>query len=144
MKILYFLPTVLVLLLYFSRICFTERTVVRVIDGDTVELDSGEKLRLIGIDAPEPGEPFFQEAKLALKDMVEGKKVFVEVDEFFMKDKYGRYVGYILLEGKIINCELVRKGLAKVVMENSLKYDCFKESEKIAKSEHLGVWSSSK
>ncbi|MFH8108883.1 MAG: thermonuclease family protein [Candidatus Aenigmatarchaeota archaeon] len=117
---------------------------VRVIDGDTVELDSGEKLRLIGIDAPEPGEPFFQEAKLALKDMVEGKKVFVETDEFFMKDKYGRYVGYILLEGKIINCELVRKGLAKVVMENSLKYDCFKESEKIAKSEHLGVWSSSK
>lgn len=120
-KILYFLPTIFLLIIYCLKAEYEKEEVVKVIDGDTVELSSGEKIRLFGIDAPEKGEPFFQEAKQALEEMVKGKRVVVEKEG---KDKYGRFLGYILLEGKVVNCELVKLGVVKIV-EEKVKYKCF-------------------
>ena len=54
--------------------------VVRVIDGDTVEIEGGEKVRYIGIDAPESGGCFFEEATAKNREMVEGKEVKLEKD----------------------------------------------------------------
>ena len=56
-------------------------TVERVVDGDTLVLGNGERVRLIGINAPEKGEPCFGEAKKALQEMVENKQVFLQKDE---------------------------------------------------------------
>src|SRR3989344_5948521 len=58
----------------------TTATVKRVIDGDTLELDNGNKVRLICIDTPEIGQPYFQEAKSYLESLVLNKKILLEKD----------------------------------------------------------------
>jgi len=73
----------------------TTRTCVRVVDGDTIVLDGGEKVRLIGIDTPEtvhPSKPVQHggpEASRATKSLVEGREVQVEYDVQRL-DKYRR------------------------------------------------------
>jgi len=54
--------------------------VSKVIDGDTIELSNGERVRLLGINAPEISEPFGLDAKEYLSKMVEGKNVYLEND----------------------------------------------------------------
>ncbi len=85
--------------------------VVRVIDGDTLELASGEKVRLIGLDAPEIGEPCSLEAKRRLEELVLGKEVFL-VKDVSGRDKYGRLVRHVYLDGLFVNLVLVEEGLA--------------------------------
>jgi len=89
--------------------------VVRVLDGDTIEvLLAGETLRLryIGIDSPEDGQPFSSEATEANRQLVEGKKVLLEKD-VSETDRYDRLLCYVyLLDGTFINAELVRAGYA--------------------------------
>ena len=86
--------------------------VVRVIDGDTFVLASGERVRLIGIDAPEKGERCFEEAKQRLAEFVEGRVVLLERDKS-ERGKYGRLVRYVYLEGLFVNLALVEEGFAK-------------------------------
>lgn len=71
--------------------------VTRVIDGDTFELESGEKVKLIGIDCPEMDTEEGKEAKGFVKDLVEGKAVRLELD-VQQKDKYGRLLAYIFIK----------------------------------------------
>jgi micrococcal nuclease len=85
--------------------------VARVVDGDTLEMGSGEKVRLIGLDAPELGQPCALEAKLRLEELVLGKGVFLEKD-VSDRDKYGRLVRYVYLDGVFVNLVLVEEGLA--------------------------------
>lgn len=142
-KFLYFLPTFILITIFFLSHNFLnlkEGVVARVLDGDTIELENGERIRLIGIDAPEQGELFYEEAKDFLKERVEGKKVILEKDASQDKDKYGRFLRYVFIEGKLINCELLRAGLAKNV--GNAKYECFEKDEKKAKEEKVGIWSS--
>ena len=63
--------------------------VVRVIDGDTVVLSSGEKARLLGIDAPDMGAESSEKAAVALEKIVNGNRVWVEGDRYG-KDQFGR------------------------------------------------------
>src|SRR4030042_6833798 len=76
--------------------------VKRVIDGDTLLLTNGERVRLIGVDTPEtkhpkkPVERFGKEAYLFTKEMVEGKEVRLEFDQQ-RKDRYGRLLAYVYL-----------------------------------------------
>lgn len=73
--------------------------VSRVMDGDTVELDTGEKVRLIGINTPESTkkhEPYGEEAKKYTKKMLEGKSVYLEND-ISETDRYGRLLKYVWL-----------------------------------------------
>ncbi|MEM5766178.1 MAG: thermonuclease family protein [Candidatus Aenigmatarchaeota archaeon] len=146
-KVVYFLPTMVLISLYLIKpICSEtkEQFVIRTIDGDTIELENGEKVRLIGIDAPEATELFYQEATLALREMVEGRKVKLERDPFWNKDKYGRFLRYVFLEEKLINCELVRLGLAKNIAERESKYyNCFQQAEQEAREKKIGIWLSS-
>ncbi len=91
--------------------------VVRVIDGVTIEIAGGEIVRYIGIDTPETYpqiEPFGLEAKAKNMELVEGKMVTLEKD-VSDRDKYGRLLRYVYVDGLFVNGELVRLGYAKAV-----------------------------
>lgn len=87
--------------------------VVGVHDGDTLTgLDENKvqhKIRLDGIDAPELGQPFGRAAKQALSDKVFGKDVVVEPKT---KDRYGRTIGHVLVDGRDVNLEMLAEGMA--------------------------------
>ncbi|NOZ81793.1 MAG: hypothetical protein GXO63_01445 [Candidatus Micrarchaeota archaeon] len=85
-------------------------TVVRVIDGDTVVIASGEKVRLIGIDTPERGERCYLEAKRFLESVVLFKNVSLERDSE-NRDRYGRLLRYIFINETLVNALILEKGL---------------------------------
>jgi len=118
--------------------------VSKVIDGDTVELSNGEKVRLLGINAPEINEPFGEEAKEFLSKMLEGKKVYLEED-FKVRDGYGRLLAFVFIDDKNINLELVRNGLAHTFELNKIsKYvKELREAEYLAMKNQLGIWKKS-
>ena len=92
--------------------------VIRVIDGDTIELANGERLRYNDIDTPETVHPsktiecYGPEASAKNKELVEGKIIFVELGNP-KKDKYGRLLGYVYVNELFINAELVKGGYAE-------------------------------
>ncbi len=87
--------------------------VVRVADGDTITiLDASKtqhKVRLAGIDAPERAQAYGQKSRESLDELVAGKTVMVETHK---KDRYGRHVGKIVVNGKDVNIEQIRRGMA--------------------------------
>jgi micrococcal nuclease len=87
--------------------------VVSVHDGDTItgldESKTQHKIRLDAIDAPELGQPFGQASKKALSEKVFGKDVVVVPKT---KDKYGRIIGHVMIEGRDVNLELLEEGMA--------------------------------
>src|SRR3989338_8949420 len=87
--------------------------VSKVIDGDTLELETGERVRLLGINTPEKGQPYNQEAAEKLKQLVEGKSVQLEQDTND-KDQYGRLLRYVYVGKTFVNLELVKEGYASV------------------------------
>ena len=100
-----------------GEIKFDTAKVARVIDGDTIELESGERVRYIGIDTPETVDPrnpvqcFGVEASKKNKELVESKEVRLEKD-VTDKDRYGRLLRYVYVGDDFINVELVRQGFA--------------------------------
>ncbi len=85
--------------------------VVEVIDGDTVDLGNGERVRLVGIDTPERGECGYEKAADALSALVLGRQVeLVRSDED--RDQYDRLLRYVDVDGVDAGLELVRRGLA--------------------------------
>lgn len=123
--------------------------VKRVIDGDTIELENGERLRYIGIDTPELYDPrkpvqcFAEEASQKNKELVEGKliKFYKDVSE---RDKYQRLLGYVYLEdGTFVNLEMVKQGYAFSYSypPDISKQDEFLQAEKEAREKNLGLWS---
>lgn len=123
------------------------RQVVRVIDGDTIELDGGEKVRLIGVDTPEtvhpnkPVEYFGKEASKFTKNMVEGKFLKLEYD-WQRTDKYGRMLAYVyLLDGTFVNAEIIKQGYGFAYTKYPFKYlEKFREYERQARENHRGLW----
>jgi len=118
-----------------------ESKVTYVIDGDTVELETGERVRLIGIDAPEFKKPYFTESKAKLAELVLNKNVFLEKDETD-RDAYGRLLRYVYQDGVFVNLEMVRIGYAKaLIIPPDVKYkDLLLAAELEARRQHLGIW----
>src|SRR3954454_7950734 len=101
----------------------TPARVVRVVDGDTVEIEfDGERedLRLIGVDTPEtvkpdsPVECVGAQASAFTHRELDGREVTV-VFGVERRDRYGRLLGYLRLEGRLFNAELVSRGLARTL-----------------------------
>lgn len=85
--------------------------VVKVVDGDTVDLDSGDTVRLGGIDSPEVGQCGHDQATRKMQQLVLDKTVtLAETDEDH--DKYGRLLRYIDVDGKDAGLEMIKSGLA--------------------------------
>ena len=88
--------------------------VTRVVDGDTIEVSVGgveERLRMIGINAPEDGECIADEATRWMRERIEGEAVTLVRDQTD-RDQYGRLLRYVEIDGADVGVELVRSGLA--------------------------------
>src|SRR3989304_8615709 len=80
----------------------TTATVTRVIDGDTFEISTGDEVRMLNINTPERGQYYYQEAKNALKILIENKTVELERDAEGT-DRYGRLLRYVFVDDKFVN-----------------------------------------
>jgi len=98
-------------------------TVTKVIDGDTIEIDTGERIRLLGLDAPDKNEKCYIESTEKLKDIVLYETVILEKD-IDNKDKYGRLLRYVRSGNLFINLEMIESGNAYIYKYNkaSIKY----------------------
>lgn len=126
----------------------TVHIVKTVFDGDTVLLDNGEKVRLLGINTPEIdsprkiGEPGGEQAKLWLKRRLTGRTVRLERDEE-LRDKYQRLLAHVFTDsGEHINLALVEAGLAFVdIHPPNLKYaQALALAESRAEQAECGIW----
>jgi len=118
-----------------------EGLVTGVIDGDTVRVE-GETLRLLGIDTEEKGEGCYFAAKKRLEELILNEEVDLEKSNR-NKDHYDRYLRYIFLDGENINVQLVREGLARImIMEENVDYrEDLIEAEEYARKEGIGcLW----
>lgn len=122
--------------------------VARVVDGDTIQLDNGEKVRYIGVDTPEtkhprkPVEYFGKEASAKNKNLVGGKKVRLEFD-VQKRDRYRRLLAYVYLDdGTFVNAELVSLGYAKVwtIPPNVRYQELFIQLQREAQKAKRGLW----
>jgi micrococcal nuclease len=131
-------------------------------DGDTIlvstkqngEVIKKKKVRALLIDTPEvqkvkdgkvisPSMPLADEAREFLKNKLKGKEITLVYDKGDSKDIFNRELAYIFVDGKCIQTELLREGLAiiRYVKEpNTALYDEFKQAESEARSQRKGVW----
>ncbi len=115
--------------------------VTRVVDGDTFEIEGGDGVRLLGINTPERGQSLYRNATIFLKNMIEGKNITMEKDGTG-KDKYGRRLRHVFIEGIFVNEEIIRSGLANIYMlSTSGKYSArLKSAERYAIENNMGLW----
>lgn len=138
-------------LIFFQALASTYEwiTVKRVIDGDTIELEGGIKVRLIGVDTPETVDPrkpvqyFGKEASAFTKSQLEGKRVRLEYD-WQRLDKYGRTLAYVYQEdGTLFNAKLISSGYGHAYTKYPFKQefmDLFRRLERDARENHRGLW----
>lgn len=133
--------------------------VIKVLDGDTVDVlttnscnpasyepTGGSKcrngneqvrVRLAEIDAPESKQPYGNKAKIELSNLVFSKRVEVKNET---RDRYGRYVGHIYVDSEWVNAFLVSAGAAYVYRQYS-KTPVLLTLEKQAREDRVGLWS---
>lgn len=133
---------VLVFFLAFPNLCFPWfGKVVGISDGDTIRvMHSGRetKVRLFGIDCPERDQAFGDKARRFSAKMVFGKVVEVEQVD---RDVYGRSIAWVSVDGKSLNKELLRAGLAwwyRYYAENEHELE---RLEAEARQKKIGLWS---
>lgn len=141
----------------FSSVALSQRSaeygvVKRVVDGDTLILNNGQKTRLIGVDTPEtkhpkkPVEYFGKETTAFTQKMVQGKRVRIEFEpgntSTGHKDKYGRTLAYVFLEdGTFLNAEIIKQGYGFAYTRFPFRYlDEFRRLEREAREQGRGLW----
>ena len=140
---------------------YADILVIRAVDGDTLELENKEKVRLIGIDTPEMHESnklhrdsdksgqdietikaLGRQSYEFTKNLVEGKRVSLEFD-VDRHDKYDRLLAYVYLkDGTFVNAEIVKQGYASLMTyPPNVKYvDLFQKLYKEARENNRGLW----
>ena len=121
--------------------------VIQVIDGDTIYLANGESVRYLGINAPETQHPtkgnecYGREATRRNSQLVEGKTVRLEKD-ITDRDKYGRLLRYVFVNGKFVNAILVEEGFAysSYYSPDLMYYKYLLELELEAEKDGRGLW----
>ena len=121
-----------------------EHEVAEVIDGDTIKLANGARVRLIGINTPETGQPYYSEATDKLTELVEGKTVTLKKDKD-PEDQYGRWLRYVYLDDVFVNLEMVKGGYAlSYRFEPNTKHaDEFDDAEEEARNAGRVMWAPS-
>ena len=130
----------------------TRQRVVYVHDGDTLWLEDGSKVRVIGLNAPEVAsrydsrsrsEPFAEAARDALRERLMGRDVLLDFDEQKL-DRYKRLLAHVFfVDGDSVTAWMLAKGLAQAspVKPNFKYIDCYAQADQEARSKRLGLWS---
>lgn len=128
-------------------------TLDRAVDGDTIKVTYNgniDTVRYLLVDTPETKkpnscvQPYGEDASKRNKELVNSGKLQLEFDKGDRRDRYGRLLAYVYVDGKSVQETLLKEGLARVayVYEPNTKYiDQFKKDEQEAKSEKLSIWS---
>jgi micrococcal nuclease len=122
--------------------------VERVIDGDTLVVTGRVRVRLIGVDTPEtkhphkPVEPLGPEATEFTRSLVEDRDVRLAFDRE-RRDRYGRVLAYVYVDGKLLNEEIIRAGFSRA--ETHYKFERamalrFLQAEAEAREAGRGIW----
>jgi len=124
----------------------SETRVMEAIDGDTLLLADGRKVRLLGVDAPERETPYYEEARWAAKELVGGREVRLEVSPARPLDGYGRTLAQVFVGGRWVQEELVSRGLAHVSLKDprEMPEEAVKRlvrAQNSAMDRRVGVWS---
>ena len=134
-------------LLFTAFFCLgTTCKVTRVIDGDTFETETGEKVRLIGINAPEISDVFGQEAKQHLINLIENRTVFLQVDNVSNnRDRYQRLLRYVICDEIDINETMVSDGFAFAYLKYKFsKSSEYENAQLESRENNRGIWGDSK
>ena len=138
--------TLLILFSCSLQAAILQGKVVSVADGDTIKVldatNTQHKIRLQGIDAPEKAQPFGQKSKQSLSQLVYNKQVTVEYQK---KDKYGRTLGKVILNGTDVCLEQIKLGMAwhyKQYKSDQPKEDreTYAQVEQTARIQAVGLW----
>lgn len=120
--------------------------VTRIVDGDSIECDPVGRIRLLGIDAPELGQPPFGARSLeALERMMpEGSQVWLEED-VEQRDTFGRALRYVWAGDQMVNWAMVRDGYAVLLTypPNVRHVEALQNAQQAAQSEGSGLWATS-
>ena len=130
---------IFVLAASFAVAATLEGEVVKVSDGDTVHVLAGKQKAKVGLDrinAPESLQEYGKEATRHLADLIFGKTVKVLYDK---KDRYGRILGIIFMDGLEINLEMVASGNAWHYRQFD-KTIAYCDAERMAREKELGLW----
>lgn len=127
--------------------------VIRVIDGDTILVrvdDTEERVRYIGIDTPEIAHSAGEEAECYGEEAKARNEVLLAAGEVILwadaedRDTYGRLLRYVYVGDVFVNQSLIEEGYAEAIAikPNVSWYATFRQSEKNARDEKRGLWSS--
>lgn len=118
-----------------------EYLVTHIVDGDTFDIATGERVRMIGIDTPERGKSYYDESAEYLKDLIYDKKVRLEKDQSEI-DRYGRLLRHVYVNDVWINHKMISDGYARFVtfppdVEHA---EVFRAAQKEAREAKKGLW----
>ena len=139
------LSSFLILAILAPSICFAwSGKVVSVTDGDTIKVmhdGKEEKIRLYGIDCPEKGQDFGQKATDLTSTLVAGRNIEVQQKD---RDRYGRTVGLVSVDGQSLNELIIKNGYAWVYRQYCKESFCstWIQAEEAARQQKKGIWSS--
>lgn len=148
-----FLGMILIMVFLFWQKTYQEEigVVVKVVDGDTIELESGETVRYIGMDTPEisfpltPIECYGPQSTEFNRSLLEGKEVVLKRD-LKNRDKFGRLLRYVYVDDIFVNLNLVEEGYARnlQVLPNVSFSRQFENAETKAQNDKKGIWNEEK
>ena len=126
---------------YTDTECQIEESAVctQVVDGDTIYLDNGKKVRFVGVNTPERGADGYISSKNFVQKFCLNKKVGLDIDDAKHNDKYGRTLAVVIVDGKNLNEMLLKEGLAEVMYippSEFYPYNWAGESTHIPNSQH--------
>jgi micrococcal nuclease len=116
--------------------------VTHIVDGDTFDIETGERVRMIGMDTPERGKPYYAEATAHLKSLIEDKDVVLKRD-VSENDRYGRLLRHVYVGEQWVNKTMIEDGYARLVTypPDVAHVQDFKEAETRARETESGIWS---
>ncbi|MCM2678320.1 thermonuclease family protein [Echinimonas agarilytica] len=130
----------------------TNLTIQQIHDGDTVTLSNGERIRFLGINAPEinhdvpaRSQPFALEAREALTRLLDEQSISVGTDGRGV-DRFGRTLGHVVnFQGVNVNQQLLLEGMARLmVIDDFDMWRCYAMAEWLAREQRIGIWSHNK
>jgi len=120
--------------------------VTSVIDGNTIILEDITRVRLVGIKSPDQDEEYGIEATDFLKGLIDKREVYLQLDEKNPRDELGRLRGIIYIDGKNVNIEILKAGLAHIfpTTPSIVGYNDWVYFWNEAREAKRGIWSGEK